>query len=377
MPEPEPERAPAGGRPSPVRPALLAAALAVATTLACWAPFLSRPDLFARHFDAPVYLVVAKTLYRPPAVNPLPGYILHPNYFAVAAPLFPLTIRALSLPAGPLWGLAAALLLFVAASAAALVVYARRVVPEVPALVAAAVFCLLPARQVLYRALGSAEAAMALFVLLAAWAWHEERYALAFAASSLASLTRVNGVLLVGVLALLLLAKRRPVLALGGSAAALAPLAALFAWHAHVLGTPLAFLHVHATKKVGAPFGEVAQQLAAGQWEAAELILAIVLVMGLAAARLWTMRLPFKSLVVLAHIGLFSVMGESDLPRWSLSVQPFVFLVAWRELWSGGRAALLLLAAAGTLSIVYAWQSVGENLLAEPVYRHLLTFLGG
>jgi hypothetical protein len=70
-------------------------------------------------------------------------------------------------------------------------------------------------------------------------------------------------------------------------------------------------------------------------------------------------------------------MGESDLPRWSLTVQPFVFLVAWKEVWSGGRAAILLLAAAGTLSIAYAWQSAGENLLAEPVYRHLLAFLGG
>ena len=177
-------------------------------------------------------------------------------------------------------------------------------------------------------------------------------------------------------MALLLIARGRWALAVGGASAALAPLGLLFAWHARVLGTPLAFLHVHATKKVGAPFGEVAQQLSAGQWEAAELILAVVLVMVLAAGKLWTMGLHFESLLVVSHVLLFSTMGESDLPRWSLTVQPFVFLVAWRELWSRTRVSALVLLSVGTLSIAYAWQSAGENLLSEPVWRHLLEFLG-
>lgn len=319
--------------------------------------------------------MVSKTFYRPPDVNPLPGYILQPGYFAVVPPLFPISIRLLSAPAGPLWGLAAALLLSVTCSAAAAVLYARRVLPDVAPVVAAGVFCLLPARQVLYRALGSAEATMALFVLLAAWCWHEERYRLGFLFASLSALTRVNGILVIGVMAILLLSRRRPALAVGGAMAALAPLGLLLAWQARVLGTPFAFLHVHATKRVPVPFGEVAQQLAAGQWEAAELILAVFLLMILAAGKLWTMGLPFESLLVIGHVVLFSLMGESDLPRWSLTVQPFVYLVAWRELWSRTRISALVLASLGALSIAYAWQSAGENLLAEPVYRHLLAFL--
>jgi hypothetical protein len=354
---------------------VLAALAGVGVTLLVWLPFVSRPDLFLRHFDGPVYMVVAKMFYRPTAVNPLPGYILHPAYFAIVPPLFPALVRLLSFPFGIPAGLFLALLLSVAASASALAAYARKVLPEVAVGVSVAVFCLLPARHVIYRALGSAEAAMALFVLLAALAWHEERIPAAYAFASLAALTRVNGVLVIGVLSLLLLVRRRPGAAVLGGLLGMAPLGLLFAWHGRVLGTPWAFFAVHGSKKLLVPFAEVGEQLRAGQWEAAELLLATFLFMALAAARLWVMKLPFESLLVLAHIGLFSFMRESDLPRWSLTVAPFVFLVAWRDLWKETKVAAIALAGLGVLSISYAWQSSGENLLSEAVYHHFLRFL--
>ena len=354
---------------------MLAALAGLGVTLVVWLPFVSRPDLFLRHFDGPVYMVVAKTFYRPTAVNPLPGYVLQPAYFAVVPPLFPALVRLLSIPSGIPVGLFLASLFCVAASSAALAAYARKVLPEVAVGISVAVFCLLPARHVLYRALGSAEGAMALFVLLAALAWHEERIPAAYAFASLATLTRVNGVLVVGVLSLLLLARRRPGAAILGGLLAMFPLGLVFAWHGRVLATPWAFLGVHGSKKLLVPFAEVGEQLQAGQWEAAELLLATFLFMALAAARLWVMKLPFESLLVLAHIGLFSLMRESDLPRWSLTVAPFVFLVAWRDLWKETKVAAVSLAGLGALSVAYAWQSSGQNLLAEPVFRHLLAFL--
>ena len=361
--------------PSRGRYCLLAGLAAVGVTLVVWAPFLGRPDLFLRHFDGPIYMIVAKALYAPPAVNPLPGYVLRAEFFAIVPPLFPMAVRLLSFPLGIPAGLFLASILFVAASAAALVLYARRVIPEVALSVAVAVFCLVPARHVLYRALGSAEGAMALFVLLAAWAWHEERIGAAYLFASLATVTRVNGVLVIGVLSLLLLARRRIVPALAGGLLALVPLGLVFAWQAHVLGTPLAFFNVHGSKRILVPFAEIGEQLRIGQWEAAELLLATYLFMALAAGRLWVMKLPFESLLVMAHIGLFSLMRESDLPRWSLTVAPFVYLVAWRDLWKETRVAALALVGVGTLSVAYAWQSSGQNLLSEPVYDHLLAFL--
>ncbi len=110
---------------------MLAALAGVGVTLLVWLPFVSRPDLFLRHFDGPVYMVVAKMFYRPTAVNPLPGYILHPAYFAIVPPLFPALVRLLSFPFGIPAGLFLALLLSVAASASALAAYARKVLPEV------------------------------------------------------------------------------------------------------------------------------------------------------------------------------------------------------------------------------------------------------
>ena len=176
-----------------------------------------------RHFDGPNYLVVAKTLYRPTAVNPMPGYIGSPSYFAVHLPAYPLAVRALVPLAGWPNALLLATALFGMASAVAFVLWISDAVPDAPWLPLLLVFLLLPPRSFLYRALGSTEAPMAFFVLVALWARGREKTGLAVAAAGLASVCRINGVLLVGLLALEFLYRRRPLAAVAAGAAGLAP----------------------------------------------------------------------------------------------------------------------------------------------------------
>ena len=248
--------------PSSIGPAWrhagIAALVACGVCFFVWMPFMGRLDLFTRHFDGPCYMVVAKTFYRPTAVNPLPGDIVQPAYFTIHFPVFPAGIRA-----------------FAAASAAAFDLYVRKVVPEVAPLVALLAFLLIPSRHTLFRALGSAEGAFALFLLLAVWAFHEERSGLAFAAAGLSAVTRINGLLVIAVLALV-------------------PFGALCLWFWHLYRSPFQFLAVHGSKRTPFPFAEIAEKIRERNWEGAELLVAFVVMMALGAARLWTMKLPVE-----------------------------------------------------------------------------------
>jgi hypothetical protein len=135
------------------------------------------------------------------------------------------------------------------------------------------------------------------------------------------------------------------------------------------------FLAVHGSKKTPYPFAEIGEKIREGNWEGAELLVAFVVLMSLGAARLWTMKLPVESLLVISHILLFAVLRESNVVRWAAPFAPFFLVAAWREVWQDRRVAVPLLAGLGTLSVVVSWQSVYQDLVSEPVYQHLLRFL--
>lgn len=353
-----------------------AAALAVLAQVAVSLPsLLGDATVLVRHFDGPNYLVVAKAFYVPTEASPLPGYVTTPRYFAVHLPLYPLAVRAAASVAGWPAGLLLATALFGAASAAAWAAYQRAAAPAIAPLAGVLLFLFLPPRHLLYRSIGATEAPMALLVVLAALAWRRGRVGWAFAAASLASVTRINGLLVVAVLALFLLAERRVREALAGSALAALPLLATFAWQGRVLGDAGAFFATHGGKRGFAPFGYVLDLAREGKWVDAELLLAVFLFYAVAAARLWALGDRFESALVLAHLALFSVLRETDLPRYVLTVAPFAVVLAFRDVWANRRAAQALLAIAVPVSLAYAWASMPTNVCEPSAYRALLAFL--
>ncbi len=362
------------------RAPLFAALLAVIALVIAWGPFLSRMDVIVRHFDGPNYLVVAKALYTPTAENPLPGYALTPSYFAMHTPLYPLVLRACSLFGGWKAGLFLATGLLAAASAAAFVVYAKEAVPEVPAVFATLAFLFLPARMFLYRALGASEALMSLLVVLAVLAWRRGRVDWALFAAALATVTRTNGVLVVGVLCLALLFSGRVKTAFVGGALAAVPLLLLFSWHRFLFGDFFALFHVHADSAGGPgrlclPFAFIGEMAARNDWETAEMLLGLHLFFVLCAARLFAKGDRLEAGLIAAHVALFSLLRERDLARYYLTVAPFAVVVAWRDVWSRPRLGAAVLAVLAPLSVYYAWKTIPMNLCSEPAYRALLSFL--
>lgn len=359
----------------PARRLALAALLGLAAQLLVWLPFAGRMDVVVRHFDGPNYLVVAKTLYRPTEVNPLPGYIATPRYFAVHLPAYPLAVRAVAPVTGWRWALLAATAIFGMASAVAFVLWISDAAPDVPWLPLLLAFLVLPPRSFLYRGLGATEAPMALFVLLALWARGRDRTGLAVAAAALASICRINGVLLVGLLAMELLLRRRPLRALAAGVGGLAPLGLVFAWQAAVLGKGVAFLEAHGSKPFPLPFQNVPDLLGAGDWAGAELVVGTLLFHALAAALLWRRGRRFECALVAAHVALLSIVRETDLPRYFVTVAPLAFVLAFEDLFRDRRTALVIVGFALAIALPLAWGSVPMNLCDERVYRHLLQFL--
>jgi hypothetical protein len=358
-----------------MRRLVVAALLGLSAQLIVWLPFATRPDVVARHFDGPNYLVVAKTLYRPTAVNPMPGYIGSPSYFAVHLPAYPLAVRALVPLAGWPNALLLATALFGMASAMAFVLWISDEAPGAPWLPLLLVFLLLPPRSFLYRALGATEAPMAFFVLLALWARGREKTGLAVAAAGLASICRINGVLLVGLLALELLYRRRPLSAVAAGAAGLAPLALVFAWQSAVLGRGAAFLDAHRSKPSFQPFQGLQDLLARNEWVAGDLVVWALLFHVLAAALLLRRGYRFEAALVAAHVALLSFVRETDLSRYFLTVAPLAFVLAWEDVLRDRRIAWAVLAFALAIGLPYAWGSVPMNLCEPGVYQHLLEFL--
>jgi hypothetical protein len=364
------------GRAIPGRELVLAAALALLAQLLVSLPsLLGEADVLVRHFDGPSYLVIAKTFYRPTTVNPLPGYISTPLYFAGHLPFYPVFVRAAAVFAGYPAGLLLATAAFGAASAAVWAAYQRVAAPAVAPLLGVLLFLFVPPRHLLYRSIGATEAPMALLVVLAALAYRRGRYGWAFAAAGLASVTRINGILVVGVLAIALLARRRVRTAVLGSALAAFPILVTAVWYGRVFGNPAAFFRVHGSQRGFAPFGYVLDLAREGRWVDAELVLSVFLFYGVAAARLWTAGDRFESGLVLAHLGLFCVLRETDLPRFALTVAPFAVVLAFRDVWEKRRVAAAFLAASIPLSLAYAWATMPNNVCHPVAYAALLRFL--
>lgn len=358
------------------RPVLVAAALAAVTLLLVWLPFLSRPEILTRHFDGPNFMVVAKTFYVPTEVNPSPGYVSTPLFWAWYLPVYPLTIRLLSGLCGYPLAMLLSTALYSVLSAAAFAAYLRRAAPEVLPIAGTLALLLLPSRALLYRSIGANEGAMTLFVLLAVLAFNRERDGEAFAWASLSAVTRISGIVVIGVLFLAVLAKRRPRAAFAGAALAFVPLGLLSLWHGRVLGDPLAYFHVHRTAKMTlVPFAYVSELLDRGQWVEADLLTLVYLFFALSAVRLWSRGLRVESGLIVAHLAFFSLVRETDQLRYLLSVAPFAVVVAWPEAWRNGRAAAVVLGVLGPLSFLYAWRSIPMNLMDARVYENLLLFL--
>ncbi len=183
--------------------------LSLVPTLLIWLPFLLRLESFwtiplptagmatiVANYDGPLYLVVAKTLYKADLIKSMFQFTLPTEYYAAHFPLFPLLIKLFA----PLFGHIYSMLL-VSISSSVLALYfffklAADTVNKKSALWLTTIFALLPARWLIVRSVGSAEPLFIASIIASIYFFRKKQYVFAGIWGALAQLTKSPGILL-------------------------------------------------------------------------------------------------------------------------------------------------------------------------------------
>jgi hypothetical protein len=360
------------------RPRLTIALAMLLSSLAVYAPFVLSGDMdqVCRYWDGPPYMYVAKTLYRVPAEHPFAEYNLPPSYFANHLPAYPLLIRVLTpltLGSYPAAMIVATLLTSVGA---ALLFYELLTQWELVAspLWTAILFCVLPPRWLIYHAVGASEPLFFCCVFAAFLAYRAERPGRVVLFVTIASLTRITGILLVAVFGLRYLERRdwrrMATMALGGVG-----VLALFGYYRFVYGDFLAYFH-WSLDQAGMislrPLEIFRRYASADKLHSVELFAGLYIVYAIGTLLLWKRRALFWYCAV--YFAFCTLITHQDLPRYFLAVAPFALLVAFDPILTApvARFALPLIL---YLDYTYAWSFLPRKLVGAGVYERLLQAL--
>ena len=177
-------------------------------TLLIWIPFFFRLESFwgiplpkngmetiVSNYDGPLYMVVAKTLYKPELVGNF-SFLLPAEYYAAHFPLFPLLIKIFAI----IFGLPYSML-FVTLVSSILAIYffyllVSDSVGKNNALWITSVFSIFPARWLIVRSVGSAEPLFLAMIIASVYYFRKKNYIIAGIYGLLAQFTKSPGVLL-------------------------------------------------------------------------------------------------------------------------------------------------------------------------------------
>ncbi len=187
----------------------------LASTLIVWFPFLTRAhswyglkmenpsmEYIYRNYDGPLYIIAAKTLYNPGAIEKIGLEISLPaKYFAAHLPLYPLLIRGVR----ELIGLTSTLgylksMIFVNLVSTIFLsiffyFFLKKFKLTAKPLILAIIFLFLP-KFLVVRSIGAPESLFILFILISIYFFEKERYFLAGLIGALAAMTKSPGILL-------------------------------------------------------------------------------------------------------------------------------------------------------------------------------------
>ncbi len=339
--------------------------------------FLREFDQVLRFWDGPHYLYLAKTLYAVPEAHPFTPYGLPPGYFASHLPLYPLLIRLLALP---LFGdYRAALIVATLATAVGSALLFHQLLREYEAVASAtwtAVwFCFVPTRWLLYHSVGATEPLFFCCLFAALIALRRGRPGWVAFFVSLATLTRISGVLLVGGFALAYLLRRdwrRAAAMVFG----LAGIGLVFLFHQLQYGDFLAYARWNIEDQgivATFPLAGLARALAAGNARGADLYIGTQLVYGVGLLALWRKQRDLFAVSLAIYCFLLFVVHR-DVTRYYLAIAPFALLVGYDAVLAQ-RASRAALALAAGLAYLYAWIFLPRNGVSRPVYEELLRVL--
>ncbi|MDA8140498.1 MAG: hypothetical protein M0036_17780 [Desulfobacteraceae bacterium] len=357
------------------RPRAALAIFAAVSCLALLAPYIVRNDTETvyRYWDGPNYAYLAKTLYFVPAQHPLSPYS-QPEYFAAHLPIYPLSIKLLSLTglsynaamlaATILYTIGATLVLFQLLSETRLVQS-----PFWSALIA----LFIPARYLIYHSVGATEAPFIFFTLYSLLCYLRGQYITAFILGGISGITRITGVLIGIVYLLQLIYERKYKLILWLPIIGL-PLLATFVFYYFHYGDFFAYFGVNLSNKNSLlhaiPIDIFRLYCNVGEAQTAEFFLVMYAAYGAGVCLLWSKNklLFFYSLVIFVF-SLF--LFHQDISRYLIPLAPLALVTAYDSILSNRIVKWAMVFYVG-LSYIYAWGMIPHNLCVDWVYNNLL-----
>lgn len=339
---------------------LLVAAIAIIPTIAVWAPFYLRTEKLwsiplpvngmqtvVANYDGPLYIVVAKTLYNKEAIVKNFSFDLPYEYYAAHFPLYPLTIRVISMVSGYVWGTLIATLL----AAIFAHYYFYRFALEMTkkehlAVWLTMIFAVMPARWLIVRSVGSPEPLFVGAIIACLFHARKKQYLLAGLFGAIAAMTKSPGILLLPALLIsILLPRFREIvtthhmgkfiksLHISSIAVFLIPmgLLAVFALYQVQFGTFFAYFNSGDNIHLFIPPFQIfnfSQPWVGTHW--LEEIIFIYLIIALGLSRLIAQKEWLLSWFVGIFFGVILFVSHRDVLRYALPTIPFVIL-AFRD----------------------------------------------
>ncbi len=325
-----------------------------------------------RYWDGPLYTVVSATFY---AASPLYAFgPLSRSYYAAHLAFYPLTIRLLSVLAAPMDAMLLSTLLFSILSVLMFYVLVRDFKYSKHPFWLSCVFIFFPVRWLIYHSVGATEPPFIFLSLASFYFFKKARPWLAAVFASLASVTRIIGILLFAFYALYFLWKRRDDLLTQKFLPYLlipATLGLYFLFYNIVLGDFFAYFKVNLFVLTPLPFQSVVHFGGAipGEYE---MLLYLLYFLGI--ARLMQLKhhdLALWSLLLAAPVAFFS---WNDIARYLLPAFPFALLIAYEEFWTN-KWALPVFAVLLYGFYLHVWMTIPTNLMPADQFVRLLGML--
>ena len=325
-----------------------------------------------RFLDGPLYVYVAKTLYLPYADLHFVDFGMAPEHFSSYLPAYPFLIRLLSLITLGDYQWAMVLATNLSAMLAVVLFYRVLVVYDmvVSPLWTAVLFCFFPARWFIYHSVGASEPLFLCFVFAAFLADQRRCVGLVVLFILLASVTRIVGILLVPVFAVLWFLRRDWralfLLPLSGTG-----LLATFVVYEHVFGSFFAYFDRQGILLSPIPFLSFKDSMGPSK-EITEFYYFTYVLYGAGVLLLWRHREVFLYCAV--FYVFYAFFHGDDLARMLVTIAPFALLVGYDRVLSQP-AFRLALPGIIALDLFYAWGYIPWNLWPTEAQARLLELL--
>ncbi|OIO23916.1 hypothetical protein AUJ65_02585 [Candidatus Micrarchaeota archaeon CG1_02_51_15] len=355
----------------------LIGAAAVLAMLAVWSPFLldDNADAISRYWDGPSYVTVAYSLYA--ADNAVySAYSLKPVFYAAHFPAYPLAIRALSFM-GYFNAMLLATAFFTVLACTAFYFLAREYAQPDAAFLLSLLFTVFPARWLLYHSVGATEPLFIFAAIASVYFLRKKSFGACAAFAVLATLTRVNGVLLFpAFIVALWLQDRRSLNAKTLAWLSLIPVsfACLLCFHWLQFGDFFAAFQVNA----GYAQGFLSSITAYGGAQAGELTVLLFAAYAAGVARLWQRKRFELCLVAIVFIFPILFLAHNDASRYLLPAAPFALLLAFDDVLAPllkRKSFWLAVALYVAAALVYCWNVLPQNLMPLNAFQKLLTII--